>query len=224
MHLCSLCIICTKPTHESFRELYYTARFSQSGPATKLPKSILSVFAAPGFILETIPSQYYSIGFALAISTRLPPDLEMTGQHATSGSIKVTQTVGGSLRYQLTVFPLLTSSNNIGAAPCVDGIETRITKIGAPASFACNCPPSTTCGEKAVCVVSPNSGEEWFSAKVPKDLCKQDQPSISRIDSLAGVVLGLFLLGCAAAYCCYCTTFKGKMIVATFQPLHDTAA
>ena len=108
---------------------------------------------------------------------------------------------------------------------CSDGFEARLMKVGAPASSACNCPPSKTCGGKIVCVISPKSGEEWFSVQVPKDLCAKAQSSNIVLRYPAVIMCGLLFLGGAIAYGYYRTSRTRKMIVAnTFVPLPDSAA
>ena len=185
---------------EQLRELVSVASRLGPAPSGKIQGRSLSVFAAPGVILETVASEVYPAGFGMGVETYMPFVTQSNLSNALSGVVKFTQIFGRPLAFQLTAFPLAFPTSTI-PLPCPSGVETRLTKLGAPLAFACTCPASAVCGGKSACTINPKSGEEWVITQIPKGLCT-GSTAVNSGSSSPGftVIAGIFLIGCAAVY------------------------
>ena len=159
------------------------------------------VFAAPGIILQTLPSEVYKANASLALETKLPTKNQVDTSAVVSSIVKFTNVSRQSPVFQLSMYPLRDSSKLAGTPECTFDVERRLTKRGAPQAFACNCPPTLLCESQVICTIRPNSGDEWFVVQLPTKLCKTIQDSSASdlgIGWIAGVLL--FVFGCVYVY------------------------
>ena len=213
-------------SREEFSKLVAAAGRLGAVPSGTIKGKSLPVFAAPGVMLETIPAAVYPAGFAVDLETYRAPVTQSNQSLAVSAVVKFVQVSGSPrpLAFQLTLFPF-SASNPAVAAACLPGVETRLTRLGAPRASACSCPASAVCGGKAVCTVSPKSGDEWVVAQVPKELCRPGGGAEGGDSSTSGFAMmaGLGLVGAAVGYG-YRRYYRADAPARTFQTLPESHA
>ena len=167
------------------------------------------LMSIPGLVLKTVVGVRYGPGFGIELETFRPIPAYLEKAVVISPFFKViavnlSNVDVDDVRVILGGFPITPQRRALQGMSCENGKEWRMTELGKPLDYACNCPANSMCSGETDCTIYPVVNNTWVVVEVNSSLCSSNSDE----GLVIGLTVGLLLL--FAVVIVICILFKRR--------------